>query len=183
MRQRLVLILAVATFCFVHDSKAQDSVSAGQHKKFRCGPSVVGGIFLLEGVAGMYSYVASKPSWYGDKIMGGVYAGASLALVGIGIGEFIGSQGDPQEQICGSILYAGISYGLSRLAVYNLFQARGLSFRSRFNRNFIEFNAAYIVPGALYLLSESCFSKFNDRSKGKTSLYFTGNGVMFAMNL
>ncbi len=149
MLHRILPILLLVSFCFAQETKAQDSLSAGQHKNFRCGPGVIGGIFLLEGGAAVYSYIASKPSWYGDKIMGGLYVGASVALVGIGIGEFIGNRGDPQEQICGSILYVGISYGLSRLAVYNLFQAEGRSFLSRFNRNLIEFNATYNSPRRL----------------------------------
>ena len=115
--------------------------------------------------------------------MGGVYAASSIAVLGIGIGEYINNAGDRKEQICGSILYLGISYGLSRLAVYNLFQAEGQSSLSRSNRNFIEFNAAFIGPAVLYCLSELCFNKFSKKSKDKMSFYFTGNSLMFAMNL
>ncbi len=182
--RRALMIISVVLLCYPLGAKAQDTGAFYQpHIVINRGVGIVTAVVLLEGVAGMYSYVASKPEWYGDKIMGCIYAGASAGLIAVGVSEYIHNKGDRHEQICGSILYAGISYGLSRLAVYNLIQARGKSFEARFGRNFIEFNAAYLAPFLLYGLSEVCFRNINHRKDGKTSVYFTGRGIMIAMNL
>ena len=181
---RVLIITIFIVICCSRGTKAQDSVYISPDlNKIRRGPPIAVGVVLLEAVAGGYSYVASKPQWYGDKIMGGVYAASSIVLLAVGVNEYIYNKGDRKQQICGSILYLGLSYGLSRLAVYNLLQADGQSFTSRFNRNFIEFNAAYLVPGALYCLSEICFLGFPGRSVGKTSIYYTGNGLTLIRKL
>ena len=76
MLHRFLSILAIVSFCFAHEAKAQDRVHVdSNYKKFRCGPGPVAGVIILEVYGVGFSYIASKHrgmetrSWAGYMLL------------------------------------------------------------------------------------------------------------------
>ena len=153
------------SFAFGQDTTSQAIAHADTiFPEFRCGPPIAAGLVIGEAILIGFSYYAAKPQAYGDKVMGGIYAGSSVATVVYLPFYWFGkaNRKDPgfkKDRIWTSIMLAGMGYGFSRLALYNLLQAEGDNSSQRFARNIIEVNTAYIVPITLGILIRNLMNK------------------------
>lgn len=128
------------------------------------------------------SYYASKPSAYGDKVTGWLYAGSSAVML-VYIPFYWTDKNnniDPKlkkEKIWNTITMVGLSYGFSRIARYNLLKSSGDTFATRLKRNLIESHAAYFVPILTGIMIQKLLFKNKPTSKTRTTLQFDGSNL------
>lgn len=182
----------LATFCLlliINFSFAQaDSLSEKPSMEVspRHSPTVAGKIIRLavcEGLLVASSSAASNTKDHGDKIMGWTYAAYSAFSLTLFICNSAKKSNRldsnyQKNRISHAIISLGISYGLSRIATYNLYQANGDSRNKRFTRNLIENNCAFIVPIATAALVDRLLAgKHRAEKKVQSSVYFDGRNL------
>lgn len=181
MKRMLLFVLLLVTTVV---SKAQDTPAVKQPAphNVRHGPPVVASIVLLEACAAGFSWYAAQPCYYGDKVMGTIYGATGIGFLAVLQSEYRASQ-PFSEKMGNAVTMLGLTYGMSRLAVYNLTVDSKETSDRRVVRNFIEFNAAYIIPFAAGAITERALRKYDKKTEKRTGLYFTGNGIMLTVGL
>jgi hypothetical protein len=166
-----------------HQQNVMDPPEKADSIKHRHSPGL-GKLIFAEAFFVGTSYYAAQPEAHGDQVMGWFYASASAAML-VSIPFYLaGKKMDGEtkkDRAVNSIIMLGLSYGLSRVATYNLLHADGDASSTRFTRNLIEIHATYLVPLGIALLVDSLLHKKKNKSNVETSLMFDGRTLTFAM--
>ena len=180
---RLVSIIWLTFILLCHPGIARGRVLpvyAPDTQSHRHGPPLAASIVLFEVIATGFSAYAAAPQYYGDKIMGGIYGASAVLMPIMMLNEYM-DHGKIDEQFIPDVITTlGISYGLSRLATYNLLQASNDNPDKRLTRNLIEFHTTYLIPFALGGLAEMYLNQKHGPNN-RVNLYFAGNG--FTLNI
>jgi len=148
----------------------------------RHGPPLAASIVLFEVLATGFSAYAASPQYYGDKVMGGIYGASAVLMPIVMLNEYMDHGKIDGQFVPDVVTTLGISYGLSRLAAYNLLQAGNDDGNKRLTRNLIEFHTTYLVPFAIGGLAE-LYMKQHQQPNNRVSVYFTGNGFILNIKL
>ena len=146
------------------------------------GPPLAASIVLFEVIATGFSAYATAPQYYGDKVIGAIYGTSAILMPIMMLNEYMDHGKIDEQYIPDMITTMGISYGLSRLATYNLLQAGNDNENKRLTRNLIEFHTTYLVPFAIGGLAE-LYLKQRHQPKNRVRVFFTGNGVLLNVKL
>jgi hypothetical protein len=171
------LILTVHLTC-----QAEDTAALVKDPKVKHRVPVVAALILFEATAAGFSWYSAQPQYYGDKIMGGIYAATSVAFLAVSQSEWRANH-PTSWKIGNAVTMIGLSYGMARLALYNLTADKKEPSNKRVVRNFVEFNAAYMIPFSAGMLTELLLEKHNKKSASRTALHFAGTGMMLTIGL
>ena len=177
------LLLGI-NFSFAQADSLSENPSVDAYPRHK--PTVAGTIIRLavcEGLLLASSSAASNTQDHGDKIMGWTYAAYSALALTLYICNSVKKSNRldsnyQKNKISNAIISLGITYGLSRIAMYNLYQANGDSRNKRFTRNLVENNCAFIVPIATAALVDRLLAaKHRSEKKVQSSVYFDGRNL------
>jgi hypothetical protein len=176
-------LMLIITFSFAQaDSLAKPNVDSFSHNKPTVTRIIVSSV-LAEALITGISAAASNTEDHGDKIIGWTYAGCSAAMLTLFICDLAKKNNRldsnyKRNRITNAITMLGMSYGFSRIATYNLYQANGDSRNKRFVRNMIESNCAYIVPLIVSGIADRLLAKkHRSDKKVQSSVYFNGHNL------
>lgn len=177
-----LMLITTCSFAQADSLPAKPSVESFPHHKPKVAGSIVSSV-LAEGLIACISSAASNTEDHGDKIIGWTYAGTSAAMLTLFICDWAKKSNRldsnyKRNRITNAITMLGMSYGFSRIATYNLYQATGDSRNKRFVRNMIESNCAYIVPLiASGFVDRLLARKHQPDKKVQSRVYFDGRNL------
>ena len=182
---RIVSILLLSFILLFHPNMAIGMGRTGIQSDtlmHRHGPPLAASIVLFEVFATGFSAYAAAPQYYGNKVMGGIYGVSAILMPIMMLNEYM-DHGKIDEQFIPDVVTTlGISYGLSRLATYNLLRSGNDGADKRLIRNLIEFHTTYLVPFAIGGIA-GLYLKHRHQPNNKVSVYFTGNGFILNVKL
>lgn len=177
-----LMLIITCSFAQADSLLAKPNVDSFPHNKPTVARIIVSSV-LAEGLITGISAAASNTKDHGDKIVGWTYAGCTAAMLTLFICDWAKKNNRPdsnykRNRITNAITMLGMSYGFSRIATYNLYQANGDSRNKRFVRNMIESNCAYIVPLIAGGIADRLLAKkHRPDKKVQSSLYFNGHNL------